>query len=334
MKYLKNALLVLIFLPFMSYAQFTMHNFTVTDVHGQVHRLYEDYLDKNKVVVVKFFFTTCPPCIANAPYFQQKYVDYGEGNGDVEFFHITTIPTDYDADVLAYENQYQQTMKGISVDGGARPIALEFKDGTYGSWYGTPTFIVIAPNRTLHYPVQFSQLDAQIAIARTEKNTSATTFSLSLNTPGYTLTDGHVKFYLQSQTNPSQKIEITKDAQGQYSFTYPSTAFPEMEEPEVTMESIGPAASKIVTAADLVAIQKHILLLAPFQEDYQKAAADINSDNKITAADLSGLRKVILLLNTEFPNHTASYKSLPATQPINPSNTNIQFTIVKTGNVN
>ncbi|MBK8704908.1 MAG: redoxin domain-containing protein [Saprospiraceae bacterium] len=42
-------------------------NFTLTDSDGQSHNLYTDYLDQGKTVVIKFFFTTCPPCNAMAP---------------------------------------------------------------------------------------------------------------------------------------------------------------------------------------------------------------------------------------------------------------------------
>ncbi len=46
---------ICMFCTYRTYTQ-TLHDFTVTDVTGQQHRLYDDYLNKNKIVVIKFFF--------------------------------------------------------------------------------------------------------------------------------------------------------------------------------------------------------------------------------------------------------------------------------------
>lgn len=317
-------------------SQTTMHDFSVRDVHGKQHRLYENYLDSSKVVVIKFFFTTCPPCIANAPYWQQKYVQYGSGYNGVEFFSVTTITSDYDPKVLAFEATYNQTMKGISQDGGASNITGPFKDGIYGSWYGTPSFAVIAPDRTVKYPVFFNDLDGAIAVAKTKKPLLPTTVTMNINKLGLDIPNGDISFFIKPKDQDSPKIEITKNDQGNYTFSYPSSDFPAMTNPEIIMESNASALSPKVTAYDLLLVQRHILALEPFVEEYKKIAADINSDGKITASDLVPLRKVILALSSEFPN-TPSYKSLPASIDVIPSPGNVvtpEFTIVKVGNVN
>ena len=64
-------------------------DFNVTDTENKVHRLYADYLDQGKVVVFKIFFVNCPPCNAIAPAFQQKYVQWGSGTGNVQFIEMT-----------------------------------------------------------------------------------------------------------------------------------------------------------------------------------------------------------------------------------------------------
>ncbi len=330
------SIFLLIFIAKIIQAQ-TMHDFTVTDVHGATHRLYEDYCNQNKVVVIKFFFTTCPPCIANAPLWQQKYVQQGSGNQGVEFFSVTTITSDYDPNVVNFEATYSQTMKGISVDGGAASIVNPFKNGAYGSWYGTPSFAVIAPDRTLHYPVFFNELDSKINLAKTQTGAVPATVSLNLATFGLDVPEGHVKFFVKPKNSAAPKIEIIKNSQGSFSFAYPSAQIPSMSDPQIIMESPGPAYTNKVTASDLLSIQKHILGLTPLAQPYQLAAGDTNSDQKITASDLLNIRKVILGLSNSFPNNTPSYKSIPEKIDINPvagQTINLEMTIVKTGNVN
>lgn len=336
---MKNKVIIIFLMVFITriiHSQ-TMHDFTVTDVHGTTHRLYQDYCDQNKVVVIKFFFTTCPPCIANAPLWQQKYVQQGSGNQGVEFFSVTTITSDYNQNVINFESTYNQTMKGISADGGAATIVNPFKNGAYGSWYGTPSFAVIAPDRTLHYPVFFNELDSKINLAKTQTGTVPASVSLTLATFGLDVPEGHVKFFVKPKDSATPKIEIIKNSQGSYSFTYPSAQIPSMTDPQIIMESPGPAYTSKVTASDLLAIQKHILGITPFAQPHQLAAADTNGDQKITASDLFNIRKVILGLSNSFPNNVPSYKSIPEKIDINPvagQTINLEMTLVKTGNVN
>lgn len=332
------SVIALIFFGFNSIAaQNTMHNFNVTDTEGHMHRLYEDYSDKGKVVVIKFFFTTCPPCISNAPHWQQKYVQWGSGNQDVEFFSATILTSDNNPQVNNFENTYNQTMKGISNEGNASSIVSPFRNGVYGSWYGTPSFAVIAPDKKLYYPVFFEDLDATINLAKNTTTTAVTTVNVQLTTNSLDIPDGHIKLFIKPKNAISPKIEIQKNTSGQYTFTYPSATFPEMNEPEVIMESFGPAYTTKVSASDILAIQKHILQLQLLTPSYKLVAADVNGDNKITASDLLNIRKVILQLSPSFPNNTPSYKAIPASQTlsVSPGNTiPVNFTIVKMGNVN
>jgi len=323
-------------MPWAINGQMTMHNFTATDTDGQVHRLYQDYLDNGKVVVIKFFFTTCPPCISNAPFWQQKYVQWGSGTGNVQFFSVTTLGSDNNPQVINFENTYNQTMKGISTEGNASAVTTPFKSGTYGPWYGTPSFAVIAPDKTLNYGLDFSELDAAINAALGQPS-AVTTFNLQISTDNLAIPDGHVKFFVKPQNAGTPKIEIPKNSQGAYTFTYPGSLVPQMTDPVIVMESFGPAYTSKVSASDILAIQKHILGLETLSPSYKLVAADTNGDNKITAGDLLQIKKVILGLSTEFPNGTPSYKSIPASQPFTSvpgSTVPVTFTVVKTGNVN
>jgi len=66
-----------------------------------------------------------------------------------------------------------------------------------------------------------------------------------------------------------------------------------------------------VSTLDLVLIQRHILGLNEFTSAYNVIASDINDDEKVNAADLLSLRKVILGVISEFPNGQESWRFIP-----------------------
>ena len=56
-----------------------------------------------------------------------------------------------------------------------------------------------------------------------------------------------------------------------------------------------------ITASDILRIQKHLLGIEPFTENYQLLAADVNNSSSISAIDMIEIRKLILLINNDFP---------------------------------
>ncbi|MEQ1745919.1 MAG: hypothetical protein ABMA02_10860 [Saprospiraceae bacterium] len=60
-----------------------------------------------------------------------------------------------------------------------------------------------------------------------------------------------------------------------------------------------------VSTHDLIAINKHILGLAPFDQPWKFVAADANNSRTITTFDIIEIRKLILGLYTAFPTNTA-----------------------------
>ena len=60
-----------------------------------------------------------------------------------------------------------------------------------------------------------------------------------------------------------------------------------------------------VTTFDLVVISKHILGVDLLDSPYQVIAADANRSGTVTTFDLVELRKLILFINTDFPNNTS-----------------------------
>ena len=85
-------LFILIFLNFSSYSQTGMlngtgyaPNFTVTDINGTSHTLY-DVLDSGYVMVLELLSVTCGHCIAYAPGTENSYQTNGPNGTNVARF--------------------------------------------------------------------------------------------------------------------------------------------------------------------------------------------------------------------------------------------------------
>ncbi len=167
-------------------------DFTVTDIDGQVHHLYADYLNQGKSVMIKIMFTTCPPCNSIAPLMEPFYQEWGAGDYDVEFFEMTDKNFDTDALMEAYAEEYNETFPAISMQGNSLPTVQPYKSGTFGPWFGTPTFIVIAPDGTVQFNIDGSGNQATIdAIDAALLATGALKPGQSNLAPDFTITDSH-----------------------------------------------------------------------------------------------------------------------------------------------
>lgn len=60
-----------------------------------------------------------------------------------------------------------------------------------------------------------------------------------------------------------------------------------------------------VSTLDLVFMQRHILGVDPLNSPFKIIAADVNNDERVTASDISQLRKMILGVYDEFPNNNS-----------------------------
>lgn len=122
----------------------TVANFTVTDVDGVTHTLY-DYTSQGKYVALDFFFTTCGPCQATSPYFNQLYDTYGCNGHDLI---CLTINNGYDnsAAVVAYEIAHGGSYHhcpAVSNEGGGNAVTTTFGVGAF------PTYCLIGPNNVM-----------------------------------------------------------------------------------------------------------------------------------------------------------------------------------------
>lgn len=121
----------------------TAVDFNLTTTSSQSFNLFAK-LAEGKYVLLDFFFTTCPPCIATAPYYKQSFIDYGCNTGGVYF--ISVDQGDTDAEVVAFEGTYYS---GADIpaasgnDGGGNAVCSAYGISAY------PTYILIAPNHSI-----------------------------------------------------------------------------------------------------------------------------------------------------------------------------------------
>jgi len=273
-------------------------DFTITDSDGQQHQLYNDYLNQGKTVVLKIFFTYCPPCNSIAPDVEVLYQDWGGGNGDVEFISLSNKPGDLNSAVTAYKNTHDNTFPGAGSDGGSVMAAQLYTSGTYGFFLGTPTFVVIAPDGTVNFdprgPNSQATLDSvSVAIAAT----GALMPFVSYTGTGYANTTFGEGIYNVdiSISNLSQLSPVT-DSMGVYNF---QSTLATSDTYELTAEKLEESYLNGVSTADIIFISRHILGIEPFTDPLKRIAADVDRNSKITTLDLIQLRKLILGIDIE-----------------------------------
>lgn len=341
MKYLISS--IFLFCSVFAFGQLAP-DFLITDSDGIEHNLYADHLDQGQTVVLKLFFTTCPPCIGLAPWMEEKYQLWGAGQYDVEFIELSTQSFDSNADVAQFKTQYGLTFPGAGADGGSKEAAQVYQSGQFGPYFGTPTLVVIAPDGTVTMGFSYDDFDSVVASTGATGmeggsgggTDDMTTYSMMSSISGSSAPNT-LKYILKPANADSPQYDILDITGGSLNFDYPSTQFPEIVEPVIIVEAEGSIIDNSVNVLDLLRMRKHILELEPFTDPNHILASDINSDNKINALDLLNLQKAILELITVYPNNTPAWKVSPAQIPLveNVGQTEqVSFSIVKTGNVN
>ncbi len=339
MKYLISIL----FLSFslVAYTQ-TAPDFQITDSDGVVHNLYADHLDQGQTVVLKLFFTTCPPCIQLAPWMEEKYQNWGAGQYDVEFIELSILTSDSNADVAQYKIDRGITFPGAGFDGGGKDAAAIYKTGMFGPYFGTPSLVIIAPDGTVDQGFSYDDFDSLIAATGAtgmsgggDMEDEVTTYDVNSTIPTTSIPE-NITYILKPADADNPTFDILAITGGELNFDYPSLDFPELIDPVIVIQVQGDIVDNTVKPHDLILIKKHLLELEPFTEEYQLLAADLNSDGQIKPHDLLTLQKALLGLITEFPNGTPSWISIPAEIPLTESlgNTiNLDFQLIKVGNV-
>lgn len=312
-------------------------DWTVTDVDGVEHTLYEDYLDKDEIVVLKFFFVACPPCNRIAPDVQELYEEWGEGEEGVQFFEFTILGGDLDTDVRGYKDTHGLTFPAVSSEGGSLSAITPYSDGTFGTSIFTPSFAVIAPSGDVTYRVPgngttaLNNISSIIEEIQASTQTQPSVFNLSI-TDAFGAQLSGVSAILTNASD--QSITYPVDIDSGFSITELSSDYPGITDPVIMLEKTDDIRRNI-TPLDLLLIRKHILGIIPINDPKLLEAADTNGDGTITPLDMLVLQKVILGIFTEFP--IDSYQFSPSMIPVSITpgeSQDLQSVGIKTGDIN
>lgn len=130
----------------------TAPDFTITDIDGNSHNLYNT-LDEGKVVVLKFFTNWCGICNNTADNVQALYDGY-QSNGDpVEFWALDRDANETNAHATTYRNNNNLTFPVI---GEANWVA-----NLYGVQY-QPEYKIVCPDRSYEEEVTYTQVDQHV----------------------------------------------------------------------------------------------------------------------------------------------------------------------------
>lgn len=289
----KNLLLLLASVWSISLWAAIAPDFTVTSSEGAVRKLYPDYVNSHKVLVVEAFFTTCPSCNAHAPHLQALYqsllADYP---GKVEFMLLSTLSSDTNLKVAQYKANKGLTMPAVGTDGGSLTALQPYLNGQFGDFLGTPTFWVIAPGTgNVHFDIRGGSIAQTMTLIR-QKVEELLPKDCSINT----YTDA-----------PINGVQISVDAPN-YDTTFTADGFYNLlTTPQLANASYSITAQKQDTVLnglstfDLLLMSKHILNVAALPNPWQLIAADVNCSESVTTFDIVLLRKVILGITDTLP---------------------------------
>ena len=312
-------------------------NWIVTDVDGNEHNLYEDYLNQGEVVVLKFFWVDCPPCNSIAPFVQELYVELGEGNEGVQFFDFTILGGDTDPAVRGFKNQHGLTFPSVSSDGGSLDVVRPYSAGDFGDALFTPSFAVIAPDGEVTFRVPgngtiaLDNIKTLVEEAMDSGGSLPSVFNLGAK-DAFGQNISGVTAVLKN--NPDNSISYPIDLSGPLTITSLADDFPGITNPVISFEKKDDI-KRNITPLDLLLIRKHILNIIPITDPNMLMAADTNGDGTITPLDMLVLQKVILAIFDSFP--IDSYIFSPAEIPLSllPGETqDFEVTGVKIGDLN
>lgn len=306
---------------FSAIAQPLATDFTVTNaLNDEEISLYANYLDEGKTVVIYLFFTNCPPCNSIASLFSELYQEWGNGLGDVEFIALSIKTYDNNGDIAVYHAAKNYPFPGSGYDGGGWDAAQLYRDGTFGIYLGTPTFIVVSPDGTVNYDVRGSNrpetielLDQAIADTGAEKLDNVFTIAGNVDFSGTGV--ANVAISMEENSN----IIVNSDEAGNFSLL--GLLF-ENETYHLKAEKNNNPLNG-VTTFDMVLMMKHILGIEPFDDPLKYIAGDVNNSGEVTTLDIIKIRKVILNIDNQFTGNT-SWRFIPAgvnfSNPDNPFN--------------
>jgi cytochrome oxidase Cu insertion factor (SCO1/SenC/PrrC family) len=143
-----HSLILSVLFGFSTQAQ-TPPDFTLTDSDGNTLSLYST-LASGKTIMLDFFFTTCPPCIANVDNIEHIYQQFGAGSGDFDIWGINDRNTA--TQINTYKSQYGVTNPCVSgTEGGGNAVVNSYSS-TY-NFTGFPTYAVICSDQSITWDI-------------------------------------------------------------------------------------------------------------------------------------------------------------------------------------
>jgi len=144
-----NTILIILLFSFINLnAQKVVPNFAVTDIYGEKHELFRDYLDNGKYVFIDFFTTTCGSCETLAPKVDTVYRDFGCNYGDIVFLGIDAgYYGNYgtDSSIWEFTRKFDMTFPAVSgLEGGGYYVFHDLYDYQY-----TPYKILISDEKEI-----------------------------------------------------------------------------------------------------------------------------------------------------------------------------------------
>jgi hypothetical protein len=164
-------------------------------------------------------------------------------------------------------------------------------------WNGQVDFCSVDLRLVCNDPVNCAQAGSRIAgTVSTESNQTVNNVTVTI--------DANMAEYPVSVTTPTS---------GSFEKNVPNGV-----DYEVTASKAGDFLNGVSTL-DLVMIQRHILGIQALATPYKLIAADVNNDGKVSASDLTELRKLILGIYNELPNNS-SWRFPVSSQTMNSNN--------------
>jgi peroxiredoxin len=137
---MRNLIFTLMVSPFSCFSQLTAPDFTLSDIDGNTHNLYQE-TDAGKTVVLDFFSTTCGTCITNTPSLENIWLTYGFMGDSIWVWGIESTGVS-DSMIHIFENTYHSTF----------PLSGTSNDSSVISQYNisyTPQYFIVCPDKTM-----------------------------------------------------------------------------------------------------------------------------------------------------------------------------------------
>lgn len=138
----------------------TAVNFTVNDVHGNTHRLY-DYLAEGKIVLLDFFTVTCGPCAEYTPEISKTYAHFGCNAGNVVVLGINWGAGDQE--VIEFGETYGAKYPEVSgTEGNGNHVVSDYGILSY------PSVFLVLPDHSIPlsniWPPESETLDSLLIV--------------------------------------------------------------------------------------------------------------------------------------------------------------------------